>query len=280
MLAQMVRDGKLAPLRFIELALAGIGKENDDGMLSILLGRHSRIDSVYEEYLTQAERAERAPLLERIILERLAASEKGSSPQMLFFDFFVRTAQTKEGLERISAWLEGKSVPEGITLDQERRWAAILALARHGFATAPELIRLEASKDPSDLGKRAAYSARVALPLPAAKQDFWRALEHPETLPPSTLRSAASEFHQANFPELSRGYVKSYFGRLRSMEWKKSDHLVGIYFQQLFPGLLCEKTLLEESEAELRKAKRLTALARRSWLERNDELRRCVKVRK
>ena len=89
---------------------------------------------------------------------------------MLFFDFFVRTAQTKEGLERISAWLEGKSVPEGITLDQERRWAAILALARHGFATAPELIRLEASKDPSDLGKRAAYSARVALPLPAAKQ--------------------------------------------------------------------------------------------------------------
>jgi aminopeptidase N len=277
-LHEMVRNGKLSPLAYFDLVLKGLAKESDEGLLAGILGRHSPVKEVYDQYLSPDDRILRAPALEQTLLDRMRTSEKGSSAQMLFFDFYTRVAQTAEGQERVAGWLEKGTVPEGITLDTERRWACVLSLAEHGYARAADLISAEEKKDPTDLGKRMAYAARVALPTPQAKHDFWVALEHPEKIPPSTLHQAAGEFNQPNFPKLTESYVKEFFQRVKTVNWKKNDHLVHVYFNGLFPGDLCTKKLLDESVAALKANRGLTDLARRSWLEENDELSRCVKV--
>ena len=63
------------------------------------------------------------------------------------------------------------------------------------------------------------------------------------------------------------------------MNWSQNDDIVDIYFEELFPVEICTPSLLKRSENELKKAKNLTSLARRSWLEAQDELKRCVLVR-
>jgi hypothetical protein len=55
--------------------------------------------------------------------------------------------------------------------------------------------------------------------------------------------------------------------------------VVDIYFEQLFPAELCSSEVASLSSSKLKDAKNLTSLARRSWLEAQDELERCVRVR-
>ena len=47
------------------------------------------------------------------------------------------------------------------------------------------------------------------------------AIERPDQIPPSTLRTASYEFHQPNYLELSQNYTKNYFDRLQKVDWKK-----------------------------------------------------------
>lgn len=277
-LSQMVRDGALDPIRYFELARAGYARETDEGVLSVVLGRHTQFRDVYHEYMSIEDRRRHAADLEKTIQDRIASAAKGSTPQLLFFDFLVRVAQTPETILQFAQWIQKSEAPAGIELDQERRWNMLYAIASHGYPGAKALLDAEEKRDPSDLGKRMAYAARVSIPDPEAKKAFWKAIEHPEKIPPSTLRQAASGFHQPNYPSLIKPYVKAYFERLRRVDWKKSDQLVHVYFDGLFPGLLCTKTLLRESEAALRANRALSPYAMRAWREANDELARCTRV--
>jgi aminopeptidase N len=278
-LGQMVRDGKLSPLEYFPMALKGLKNENDEGVLATIISRYSPLLGMYHQYLTPTERSHLASEFEQVVLDRLGSADKGGDRQMMFFDFFLSLAQTPASLDKIAGWLEKNNPPDGIQLDQDRRWSALLTLARNGYSRAQVLVEAEEKKDSSDIGKRMAYAARVALPDATQKTAFWSALEHPEKIPPSTLRSAAYEFHQPNFQQLSADYVKRFFERIKKIDWKKSDFLVHVYFDGLFPEDLCSSSLLQKSESALHSEKGLTDLARRSWLEANDELRRCVKVR-
>jgi len=278
-LNQMVRDAELNPLRYLEMAISGLETENDDGVLGVILGRHSALTDVWKQYLSSADRMNLAPALETMLWKRLSSSVAGSSRQMSFYDFYVRIAQSKPALEQLASILEKNEPPAGIELDQDRRWSIIYALARKGHPNALSLTETELKRDPSDTGQRAAYAARVAVPQLEAKRKFWNEILKPEKIPPSTLEAAAAEFHQPNELEISKFYVQEYFSRLKQVDFASSDQLVEIYFEKLFPHYVCSKNLLRESERNFKAAQKLLPpLARRSWREANDELARCVKV--
>jgi hypothetical protein len=48
------------------------------------------------------------------------------------------------------------------------------------------------------------------------------------------------------------------------MDWSTKDSFVEIYFENLFPGKLCSKALLAKSQSNLKGAKNLTSIAKRS----------------
>ncbi len=274
----MVRDARLAPARYLELAIAALARENDEGVLAKLLGRHGPLKKIYEEYLTLPERAQFAGVLEATLWGRVVAAQTGGGEAISFFDFYLQLVQSGDAVSALHSLLASNSPPAGIVLDQERRWHVIQTLARNGWPDAPALIAAEEQRDPSSTGQQSALAAHVALPSLSAKQQFWDTIARPGTLARTTLQTGAEAFHQANQPEFAGAFVDEFFARVKDIDWRDNDQLVKIYFDRLFPKNLCSEKLLTRSQAELQAGARLTPLARRAWLEANDELARCVRV--
>ena len=284
-LYQMVRDGELAPTEYMEIALSALEVEEAEAVLAIQLGEQSPILNVYSRYLNPKARAELAPRFERLLLKRASEAAKNSSMKLVFFDVFVRTARTKESLEILRALLKPK--PDAVaakkialTLDQDRRWKVMKTLARNGVDGAEAQIAEEAKRDATTEGLRNAYVAKAAIPRADVKQKYWDEIVTSKEIAFSNLSEAAREVHNNDRPELSEPLVAKFFATALEIDWKSKENLVWVYFDNLFPGHLCTKALLDESAMKLKGAKNLTSTARRAWLESNDELERCVRVRK
>lgn len=277
-LLQMVRDQTLSPLKMMELAQVAMQTEQDDILLGFLLGRHSNLRPQYFTYLTPEQRAQIAPALESMLWERITRAKAGSGLQLVFFDYYVSVAQTEASQTRLYEMLTQDKLPRGIKLDQDRRWAVVVNLAGLGHAKTEELIQQEKAHDPSTQGVRMVFAAHAAMPTKAAKQAAWKEIFGNKDLTYSALKEAGRTIHNPNRPDLSQAFVDAFFQRVRKMDWKKDDSTVDIYFESFFPSNVCSQALLERSRAEMEKV-RLTPLVRRAWLEANDELSRCIKVR-
>lgn len=278
-LSQMVRDAELSPVKYFEYAFEGLEKEEDKELLGSLLGR-SLTGAQYDLYLTKGEREAISKKLEEIILKRMDKSEKGSSLQMSFFDFYLSIAQSPASQKSIFKMLQKKSPPEGIVLDQDRRWAIIVNLSRNGHEKALELIETELKNDKSTIGKTMALSARAAFPTLENKKKVWSEFYNNKSFSKSDLRSAGHYIHDSDYPELSEPFVADYFARVEAMDWKSHDDMVGVYLKSFYPLQVCSEKILKQSDESMKKAKHLTTLARRSWMEAQDELKKCLMVRK
>lgn len=280
MLYQMVRDGELPPLQFLSFAESALIEEQDDLLLYSAIGGYGPVRSVYLTYLNMDERALKAPELESIIWKRVIDSKAGSSLQMTFFDFYTQIVQTPEGVLRLSEILKGNNPPAGITIDQDRRWTIVSTLTKNGVTSAEELVLKEKANDTTTMGERMAYGAKAGIPSEKIKKEYWDQFFSTKEIPYTHFRQAAQRIHSPNNLELSEKIVDSYFSRVSKMNWQKNDSVVDIYFEGLFPFNICSQKLLNRSQRELNKARNLTPLAKRAWLEANDELARCVRVRK
>lgn len=283
-LQQMVRDAQISVDVYFDMALAALERETNESVLGVVLGRHSTLREYFYEYFTPEQRAAAAPRLEELIWKRLGAETAGSGLQMTLFDFYVAIAQTPAANTRLSAALSGQAVPKGLVIDQDRRWLIVTQLATNGAGgslnAALDLIAAEEKVDPSSTGKRNAFAARVALPDAESKIKFWNDLQSPGQISHSTLRAAAKQFHKSNQTQLSLPFQAKFFERIAAVDWAANDSLVEIYFEDLFPHNLCSDALLAVSKLKLRGANKLNPLVKRAWLEANDELAKCISVRK
>ncbi len=280
-LNQMVRDTSLRVSDYFEIVLAGLEKESDPAVLSVVLGNHSTIRDSYFQYLTRDQRTEMAPRLENLVWQKASEAPTTGGLRMIYFDFYSTIANSQAAATRIEEFLKGKASLKGVDIDQDRRWKLISDLARTGAGPAPAIIAAEEKADPSTTGKRNAFAARVSLPTAEAKKEFWTNLEKWKEVPYSNLRAASGKFNHPDKVELSEPYVKPFFQAVKAVNWADSenDNLIEIYFERMFPQTICSKGLLKESQSNLKASANLTPLVRRSWLEANDELGRCVAVR-
>ncbi len=279
MLGQMVRDRELTPRAFITAGIEAIAQEEDEMLLGLIASTRGSLYSQYRIYLTKDERAELAPAFEQVVWDRLQRAPKGSGLALTFFDFYINMVQTPEGLKRLSEFLQKNEAPRGLKLDPDRRWQIVSTLAAQNFPGAQELIAAEEKSDPSTLGKRNAFAARVSIPERANKERAWKELFTSKELTFSTLRQAGGRLNNTNFPELAEAFVDPFFKEVRRRDWKTSDDQAELFFESYFPAALCSEQLLERSRREFKGVKH-SSLLRRSWLEANDELERCVEVRK
>lgn len=277
---QMTRDSELSPSIFMHIALEALKLEEDDLLLGSLLGRFGNIKSVYTVYLDKEERAKIAPEFEALIWTRMEKAKEGSSLQMSFFDFFVTIAQSQMSVTKLFDMIVKNEPPKGITLDQDRRWSIILNLAANGHSQAMKILEEEKKRDPSTIGKRLAFAGKAAYPDKSQKELMWKELYTNKDLTHSDLEEAGMRMHGPNYPELSKPFLEAYFKKLTSINWKDHDDKVDVYFESFFPLVVCTDELRQMSLRYFERAKNLTSIARRSWSEAQDELNRCVKVRK
>lgn len=278
-LSQMVRDTELRVSDYMNFALSGLEIESDPEILAILLGSHSNIANNYWRYLTKVQRSTIAPQLEKLIWQKVE-SAPNNNMRLIYFDFFVSIASTTDSVTRLNSMMKGESKVDGVDLDQDRRWDIAEALAKANAPKVAALVESERKKDPTTTGQRSALAAWVAIPTAAAKADFWKMLAKPKDIPYSNLRSASANFNHSDYPDLSTKYVQPFFNTVTSYNWNENDNLVEIFFERIFPQNICSAELLKKSQQFFNSAKNLTSLARRSWKEANDELSKCVAIRK
>jgi aminopeptidase N len=276
-LLQMVRDQKLAPGEMTKLTMEALATESDPVLVGLLTNRYSVIRNQYFYYLGAEERAALAPSYEKVFWDRVQNSSPGSSLQISFFDYFVSTAQTEESQTRLYELLLSKKGPKGIELGADRRWAIIRILAQNNHPKALELIDAEAKNDPSTLGKRLAFAAKVAVPNEASKRAYFRSLQ-PKELPYSDFREATDSFFMNNYPDLNRRFLRDFFEQLKKTDWTSNDDVVDVYFEHFYPFEECSKDNEALSKSYMTQTK-LTNLAKKGWLEAHDELSRCVRIR-
>lgn len=278
-LYHMMRNSELSPTLYFRMAMEALQTEKDEHVLGTVLGRY-QLRMAFYLYLDKEERANLAPEFEAVILKRIEEAAKGSSIQMSFFDFFTGMAQTQMSVTKLFNMLIQNKPPEGIKLDRDRRWAIISNLAQNGHTEALKLIEEEKKRDPSVMGKRMALAATASFPDKDSKARMWKNLFTNKELTFSDLMEAGGRIHLGNYPELSGPFLKDFFQKLITLDWKKNDDKVDFYFESLFPLVVCSEEVRKMSQEYFDRAKNLSSLARRSWSEAQDELNRCVKVRK
>lgn len=281
-LMQMVKDAELNPKQFMEFAIEAFKFEKDPNLLSFVFARYLNVRDfrlIWTYYLTVSERAAIAPAFEKVLWQRVLTSEPGSSLQGLFFDAYIIYGQSKETLAKISELNSNQNIPKGITIDPERRWRMYRALATNGYPGSLELVETGLKNDPSMLAKSLGMASKASYPDMGMKKELFKLFFEPEgKINYNQLSQIAQNFNNPNYPELNSKFVEEYFSKLTSLKWENLDNQAQLIFI-LFPVSLCSKEIEKLSEKSFKKSTHLTNLARKFWLEAQDDLSRCVKVR-
>ena len=121
-----VRDARLAPLAYIDLALAQAPRETDELTVASLVGR---TQTALRWYLSDAQRAQAAPRVEAAFVAGMTgAADKGQ--RITYFRAFVGTATTAEARATLKALLAGAREVPGVALSSRDRFRIIERLAR------------------------------------------------------------------------------------------------------------------------------------------------------
>lgn len=270
-LAEMVNEGRASILDYFDILSSALKVEPNRLIVQLLTSDRGQFSDFYFTFLTKAQRDQVAPGLEKALEGRLSDLQN--------FDLYVRVARTPRALAKLQGYLHNQNVPKGVEVDQDRRWQILRTLARENAPDVEKLIAEERKKDPTTSGAKFELSARTALPSLEAKRDFWKKLLNPGTTPFQDLRSAAADFRSADAPELFEPLADEYFRYLETLDWANHGTLVGPAIGAMLPVHSCTPAMLKRSEASLKAARSLSSFARREWMEANEKLERCMKIR-
>jgi aminopeptidase N len=269
---EMLLDADLPAREFVTIALNNMDAETDAPILSTLIARVEQAIAVYSD---PARRASTRALLARAAKDLMDRSAPGSDLQLLWANTFIGAVRDRDGVAWIRGLLDGEIGLGGLAVDFDVRWRAINALATIGIAD-DELIASELERDPTDEGRRAAASARAALPLAAAKDEAWRTVIQDANTSGAMRRAIAGGFHRTDQLELLRVFVEPYFDSLTPIwESHDADQAISI-IEWMYPRAVLTQELVDATERALERD--LPGPVRRALLESQDAVRRALRA--
>ena len=178
---QMTRNAQMRARDFIGLVAGGAAEETELAVLEQIL---AQARSAAANYADPEWADEGWAQLRQAFL---AAARKTSGPaQLAFVRAFVGCVHSAESAEVLRALLgeagEGAEAIPGLDVDQDLRWAIIIALTAAARATGDsseqveERIAAEEARDKSSSGAALALQARSSVPDEQTKQQVWHSL--------------------------------------------------------------------------------------------------------
>ncbi len=269
----MTLDAEYPTSSWLKLFYGHVRSEPDPMVLDALLRRS---EDALLRFTAVARRGESWARFARFAKERMGLSQPGSDQQLSWAKAFFDTAYEKDQLLLIKGLLDGTEQIPGLTMDFDRRWQAILTLAKRGEAT-KKSIQEELEKDPTDMGQRNAAQARAALPTPEAKALAWKEATQNPNIPLKTREALALGFWQPFQEDVLAPYATRYFEEVPSFWQKFGPDEAIVLTRRLFPRLFVKEDVLQAAERLLQDSK-LSYEARRILMEGKDEIRRALKA--
>lgn len=280
----MVRDQQLNVVKYANLSLDSGGAEKDLKTLKFLLetivGRWSGTSSVaYYLPETGEQRAKYLQRIESFMWSGIERAKPGTDEQKLWFDQYLKIAQTKTAQTNLLQMLEDKIQFSGLELDQDRRWSVIYTLSSLGVKNAPALIKAESKRDPSEKGTQAAMSSEAASPDLAAKKKWFGTVTEPKTnLSYARQRSVMWGLFPTRQSNLRFSFRDEFYDKLLKLAPVKENEFLSSYAESLAPTACTEASVNSLSQF-LRKNASLSPVIAKELKVARQEDERCVKVR-
>jgi aminopeptidase N len=272
----MVRDGELAPRRYLELAASHLPAETDSAIAGHVIG-YARV-TVADRYLPPRLRgaalADVARLCRELLGQHPAADSSGM--RLVAARGLIDSASSPDDIAALRSWRSAARVPGGPDLDSRLHWQILLRLTILGAAGRAE-IEHDASRDSTTAGLLGATRCRAALPDPAAKQAAWEAMLG-GTLSGYELAATAQGFWQADQAGLLAGYVRRYFTALAEVAAGGGAEVARMLCLHGFPHHAADAATVRAAERCLDSGS-LTGSLRRLLTDQLEDLRRSLAVR-
>jgi aminopeptidase N len=276
-----VRDGKTPLGDFIDTALTNAPIETDYTLLGDVLGKvgaaRALLDRVGID--TPATRRIKAAL-ETMAWNGVTANANKGDFQRRWLLTYIDTAASPDAQKRLAGLLDGSFATEGVTVNQDLRWEIIGQLNRRAYLGSAELIAAEAARDKSDAGQAAAIAAEAARPDAATKARWLATIQDPKTsLPFSKVRVAMFSLYPAEQGALAEASADARLAQLAVL-----DKSAGPVYMRAYANAMIPANCTPASVARLGKAAtsmtELSALTRRSLLNKQEEDQRCVAIKR
>ncbi|WP_329339181.1 aminopeptidase N [Streptomyces sp. NBC_00663] len=269
----MTRDALLPARDFMDLVLRFAGRESDIGVLQML---HAWANSALVNYAAPGWRPTGERLLAEGALKELRLAEPGSETQLAWARFFASVASSPADLQLLQGLLEGTAKIDGLTVDQELRWAFLGPLASHGLAD-EEVLAAELARDDTASGKRHQVRCLAARPSAAVKAQAWAQVVESDALSNALVEATIGGWNQSSQRELLAPYAQKYFAAIERV-WADRSIQIGMdVVRGLFPSLQDSPDTLDATDAWLSAHEDAPPALRRLVLEARDDLARALR---
>jgi len=206
---------------------------------------------------------------------RLEEVEAGSEHQLAAFRLLVATSTGPDDLE---AWASGARLPDGIALDLDLRWRALVRLATLG---AVDLDRLDAELAAEPTGDARVHhaKARASMPTPEAKAWAWSCFTGETEVANYELAAAGAGMWRGGQEALTAPYVDRYFADLPDTVRVRSGWMLADAAQYFFPVTSLDEEALGRAQALVADPS-LDLSLRRRLADEADQLERLLAVRR
>jgi aminopeptidase N len=161
---------------------------------------------------------------------KLDAATPASEEQVAAFRAAIGTASDPDLLR---AWVDG-DLPEGVPVDLELRWRALVQLATLGAVERSELDR-RLEDEPTAVARVRHAAARASLPEAEAKAWAWSCFTGETSLPNYELEAVGRGFWRGGQAELLDPYVERYFADLPDTVQVRSGWVLAEAAEDFFP---------------------------------------------
>ena len=267
-LRDAVDDAHFDPRELLTLMELTLPAESEDIALSTLLGTARRSLS---RLVPESGTLERVAALAYRCLQ---VAPTGSSRQVAAARAWL---SNEPDADRLRSLLAGDHVPDGLVMDTEMRWTAVLRLCVLGEA-GEGLIMAELARDDTSEGEVHAAECRAAIPDPRSKERVWAAITSEAAMSNYELYALCGGFWQPEQVELCAPYVERYFTELPKTSAFRSGWVVQGSAIEAFPRYAVEPRTLELAQALIDRPG-VPTLVLRAVLDQSDGLRRALASR-
>jgi aminopeptidase N len=273
----MVRDQQLKSTEYLDLVRKKAQVEQRLDLLEAILGQAS---AALSRFVPDGLREEETHRLFLATWSGLEAAPAGDA-KIIWARTLIGAAMTPEDLQLVGQLADGTQEVEGLTVDQEMRWAIAIRWMAYGIEGAEERLLGEAERDPSDRGQRALLRGQTSVPSSEVKAKAWERF-HGEGYGSLKLTTAAmSGFNWQHQRDILEPYVDRFFAGVTGIFRQSEDkEFQRDYFGSLFPSYRVEESTLGRSESVLAETADELPVLRRLLREANDELARAIRCRR
>ncbi|MBV9109838.1 MAG: ERAP1-like C-terminal domain-containing protein [Gemmatimonadetes bacterium] len=272
----LVRETRLPPARFAEIALRELPSERDEQIASVVLDRGL---GALLRYASDADEARLLPQWERLLAARAQDASLGYGMRKESLDALVGIARSPEARQVLREYLAGTRQFDGAAVKQPTRWSIVQRLLALGEPDARALYQAEVRRDSTPEAARRAYVALAATPDTAVKAEYFRRYLDDPTLNEEWVTASLGAFNDPDQAALTLPFLRPSLSRLAWIRENRRIFFLPTWINAFIRGQHTAEALATVDRL-LAESPDLPIDIRRKVLQARDELERTVAIRR